>query len=128
MKYLILTFILFGSTASAQDWFDRAGDRLLSEEELTAEIAGRTLLFYDDGQAYFGADERYSYTYLGGASSDGQYKIFPSSLICIEFDNGFDRCDRLIENDGRLVLLTEDHLRFPVREILDGPPVLIAEP
>ncbi len=126
--YSALICLLLAQSAAAQDWFMRDGDITFSATELSDRLLGQTLRFYDDGQSHYGEDESYTYTYLGGDSAHGQFKIMADSIVCVEFANGFDRCDRFVENAGRLILVTADHQRFPIREVLTGPPVFIAEP
>ena len=40
-----------------------------------------------------------------------------SGVVCSAFDNGFSRCDMYVDDGARLVLITEDGTRFPVREV-----------
>ncbi|MFO7920513.1 MAG: hypothetical protein R6U99_06800 [Nioella sp.] len=67
------------------------------------------LTFVDDGRARFFEDDRYSYTYAGpeGGTARGQFKIRGGDMVCIDFVNGFSRCDHYVVNNGRLVMLTE---------------------
>ena len=112
-----LALMLAAAPVLAQDWFMRDGDMLLTGAALDARLRGRVLTFFDDGRARFFENERYSYTYAGddGGTALGRYKIRGGDTVCIDFANGFSRCDRYVVNDGRLVMLTEDNLRFPVR-------------
>src|SRR6056297_4247423 len=115
---LALALVLIAAPVLAQDWFLRDGDTLLQGDALDARLRGRVLTFFDDERSRFFADDRYSYTYAGseGGTAHGQFKIRGGDMVCIDFANGFSRCDRYVVNDGRLVLLTEDNLRFPVRD------------
>ena len=45
------------------------------------------------------------------------FEIGEQGQICIQYRNGFGRCDTYVRNAGRLVLLTEKGERFPVREV-----------
>ncbi len=116
---LIITLLTMclASTASAAEWAFRDSDRILSFKEVEALTAGNTLVFYDDGQSKYAADGGYSYTYASGQSAYGTYAIAEDGVICIAYQNGFGRCDRYVENNDRIVLLTEDGLRFPVRPL-----------
>jgi hypothetical protein len=113
-----LPFVLFAvctTAVSAQDWSIRPGDRLLTRIEVDALTAGRTLVFYDDGQSKYSHGGSYSYTYASGQTAFGQYRIEPDGTVCISYRNGFARCDRYVENGARIVLLTEGGERFPLR-------------
>jgi hypothetical protein len=99
----------------AQDWFIREGDHPLYGPALQAAIVNQPVVFFDDGRSRYSAGGSYSYTYLGGQSAYGAFRIADDGQVCITFRNGFDRCDRFVENAGRLVMLTADGQRFPVR-------------
>ncbi|UWR07738.1 MULTISPECIES: hypothetical protein [Ruegeria] len=118
MKHLML--IAAACAASplwAAEWAVRPGDIPLSPAELNA-LAGRTLTFYDDGQSKYSAGGAYSYTYSavnGGGTAFGTYRIAADGSICVQYRNGFDRCDLYVRNNGRLILITEKGERYPVR-------------
>ena len=114
----ILALLWFSVPASAQDWGLRDTDERFDAEGLDAAVTGRTLTFFDDGQSKFSAGGAYSYTYSivnGGGSQFGTWSAEPGGIICIAYRNGFSRCDMYVRADGRLVVLTEDGGRFPVR-------------
>ena len=118
MTLIILSALLViaGAIAAVADsWALRDSDRVLSRAEVDALTQGRTIEFYDDGQSRYFEDGGYSYTYASGAQAFGRYSIADDGTVCIEYRNGFDRCDRYVEAGGRIVLLTEDGLRFPIR-------------
>lgn len=120
MRRIILILGLVGlvAPASAQDWSLRASDERFDIAALEAEVTGRTLTFYDDGQSKFSAGGAYSYTYSasnGGGSQFGTWFAEPEGVICIAYRNGLSRCDMYVRADGRLVVLTEEGGRFPVR-------------
>jgi hypothetical protein len=52
--------------------------------------------FYNDG--------RYTYAYdMGeGGYAYGYFEVSDDSTVCIDFVNGFSRCDAFVENAGRL--------------------------
>lgn len=110
----MLLFVLSGA-AMADGWALRDSDRILDQAEVAALTSGQTIEFYDDGQSRYFEDGGYSYTYASGAQAFGQYNIAEDGTVCIDYRNGFSRCDRYIEADGRIVLLTENGLRFPIR-------------
>ena len=104
------------ATASvAQDWAQRAGDHVLTPTELVALTTDRTLVFYDDGRSMYSSGGAYSYTYASEQSAFGQFDLKEQGTVCISYRNGFGRCDRYVRNGGRIVLLTENGERFPVR-------------
>ncbi|MFK7762056.1 MAG: hypothetical protein AB8B62_02245 [Roseobacter sp.] len=111
----ILLFCCAATSALAGDWAVRSDDRVLSHAEVQDLISGKILIFYDDGQSKYSAGGAYSYTYASGESAFGTYKIVQDGTICIAYRNGFERCDRYVESDRNIVLLTQDGLRFPVR-------------
>jgi hypothetical protein len=114
-----LVSILFACLAAlplaAQDWSTRGGDARMDLAALSETVMGRTLVFFDDGQARFYEDGRYSYTYAQGGSAHGHYTVNGDSSICIAFVHGPERCDLYVRNGARLVLITEAGDRFPVR-------------
>lgn len=115
MRFLWFGVIFFALPAMAQDWVLREGDFALTQEALTERLVGKQIQFFDDGISRFEADGRYSYTYDEGGTAYGQFEIAEDGLVCIDFVNGFSRCDRYVENGDRFILLTSDGLRFPIR-------------
>lgn len=99
----------------AEDWAFREGDRALSRDEVDRLTAGQTIVFYDDGRSKYSVGGAYSYTYASGESAFGRYDIADDGTVCIAYRNGFSRCDRYVESAGRIVLLTQSGLRFPIR-------------
>lgn len=99
----------------AQDWALRETDRILSRAEVEALTEGRTITFYDDGQSKYSVGGAYSYTYASGECAFGRYEIDEDGTVCIAYRNGFGRCDRYVDAGARIVLLTENGMRFPIR-------------
>ncbi|MDW3183239.1 MAG: hypothetical protein R8F89_14755 [Roseobacter sp.] len=99
----------------AQDWQFRDGDRALDHAEVMALTEGQTLVFFDEGQSKFSSGGAYSYTYASGESAFGRYRVEPDGTVCIDYRNGFARCDRYVESGTRIVMLTEKGERFPLR-------------
>ncbi len=110
-----LPLVLLAGQAMADDWKMRDGDALLAQSDLHDRLSGRVLVFYDDGRSNYQADGKYSYTYGGGGTWYGHWQVGADSVVCVTFVTGVERCDRIVENDGRLVVLTADGQRFPVR-------------
>jgi hypothetical protein len=115
LRIVSTLLILVSPSAFAGEWDVRDGDRLLSRDEVDALTAGRTIAFYDDGRSKYSVGGAYSYTYASGESAYGRYAIAEDGTVCVYYRNGFDRCDRFVENGDRIVLLTEKGLRFPIR-------------
>lgn len=115
-KWIVL-FAVLATPAHAIDWVLRSGDQPLDDAALSA-LAGQTLTFYDDGQSKYSAGGAYSYTYSavnGGGTAFGTYAIEPDGSVCVQFRNGFARCDLYVRNGDRLILITETGDRYPVR-------------
>ena len=108
--------LLLASPAGAFDG-QRAGDILFDTPEALADrLSGQMLEFFDGSKSRYGADGRYGYTYIdGGQVWGGTWRTEQDSQVCVEFDNGSSRCDRLVGAQGRLVLIIADGTRFPIR-------------
>ncbi len=118
MRGLAVFLAVLPLSALAQEFALRAGDEVFDRAGLTAEVNGRTLVFFDDGQSKFSAGGAYSYTYSevnGGSTQFGSFTVMDDGIICIVYRNGFDRCDMYVRSNGRLVVLTEEGDRYPVR-------------
>ncbi|MEM9577574.1 MAG: hypothetical protein AAF999_11245 [Pseudomonadota bacterium] len=100
---------------SAAEWAFRDSDEILTREEVEVLTAGQTIVFYDEGRSKYSVGGSYSYTYASGESAFGQYSIAADGTVCIAYRNGFGRCDRYVRSGGRIILLTESGLRFPIR-------------
>lgn len=102
----------------AQEWAVRPSDGRFDQAAIEAAVSGRVLTFYDDGQSRFSPDGAYAYTYSalnGGSSQFGEWQAAEDGLICIAYRNGMRRCDMYVLAEDRLVVLTEDGGRYPVR-------------
>lgn len=111
-----LLLALFSGPLLAQDWHSRSGDTPFSDAALDNLLRGNRLTFYDDGVSEFYDDGRYTYTYANdGGTGYGYWQISGDSTVCIEFVNGFSRCDRYVTNGGRLILQSSSGDRFPIR-------------
>jgi len=118
MRIGMILGLLFTATSSvAQDWKGQSGDRPFDVAGLSAQLSGQTLVFYDDGRSVFECNGQYQYTYGEGGTWYGHWKVTDDSVVCVTFVTGVERCDRIVENGGRLVMQTADGLRFPVRAI-----------
>lgn len=117
MRWLVCFCLLLSAQAvSAQDWALRAGDERLTDGQLEALSNGASVTYYDDGISEYSAGGAYSYTYAdGGGTAFGVFRVTEDGAVCVDFRNGFSRCDLFVRKDGALVLLTEKGERFPAR-------------
>jgi len=117
MRSLTLILIFSASFASAQAGF-RDTDSRLSKAQLTEMLVGQELEFFTNGFASYFADGRYDYRYeADGERVPGVYEFTEESSVCMVFDNGFERCDYLVQAGERLVMIIENGERYPVRAI-----------
>lgn len=110
---LTLAAGLVASIAAGQGM--RADDAPFEPAALSDVLAGTTLEFHDDSRARYGAAGDYAYRYRPDDPPFRGTWETEGSAVCVTFDNGFDRCDTIVRAEGRLVLITADGLRFPVR-------------
>ncbi|MEM6464843.1 MAG: hypothetical protein AAF724_23330 [Pseudomonadota bacterium] len=96
----------------------RAADTLLSQADLTALISGQMMEFFDNSRAVYLSDGRYEYRY---APDDppflGTYTVTDESFVCVAFDNGFNRCDLIVNDGTRYVMIIFNGDRYPVRSL-----------
>ncbi|KIC15423.1 hypothetical protein RA20_18505 [Leisingera sp. ANG-Vp] len=118
MKQIMPLFLcLMASHALAGEWPLKPGDTPFAQNELEA-LPGQSFRFFDGGESLYGSDGVYSYTYApenGGGTAWGTYRIAADGSICVDFANGFARCDLYVRNGSRVILITEKGERFPVR-------------
>ena len=119
MRYLCLVGVLLTGPVMAQDFTPRESDVVLNAAAMQAQVVGRTHEFFDGGVSFFSVSGTYSYTYSDGGRAFGTYQVEQdrSGVVCSAFDAGFSRCDMYVQAGDRLVLITQDGTRFPVREI-----------
>ncbi len=118
MRILTLLGIVFASTATAQEFAPKPTDRVLDAAAMAEKVVGRTHEFFDGGVSFFSVSGTYSYTYSDGGRAYGAWELRDSGndgVICTSFAAGFSRCDMYVHDGTRLVLITEDGTRFPVR-------------
>ncbi|MEM9250209.1 MAG: hypothetical protein AAGB05_16130 [Pseudomonadota bacterium] len=96
----------------------RDSDATFDAPGLSDVLSGQTLEFFDGSLARYAADEGYEYRYRpDGPPFVGAWRTTEQSEVCVTFDNGFSRCDVIVRSGARLVLITGDGVRFPVREV-----------
>jgi len=118
MTLRIFLLTLFAATfANAQDGV-RSDDVLLDVEELESILKGQIVEFFDGSKSRYSEDGVYGYTYTDdGPVWSGRYAIVGLSEVCVDFDNGSRRCDFLVNDGNRMILVTSDGTRFPIRNI-----------
>jgi hypothetical protein len=118
MRLITVLFLIGASAATAQDFVPRSSDAVLDRASMEQAVIGETHEFYDGGQSFFSVSGTYTYTYSDGTRAYGRW-AWPQDnqdgVICTAFNHGFQRCDMYVRAGDRLVLITEDGSRFPVR-------------
>ena len=108
--------LLWAGSALADPFVMRSGDIVFDPDAMRERLSGQILTFYDDGQSEYYTDGRYTYTYAdNGGTAYGYWRVEDNGAVCIEFVNGFSRCDLYVRNGDRLLLIDENGARFPVR-------------
>lgn len=97
---VLATCLVFGSFAYAQDEAVPVG-------ELKALVVGKTIKS-SGARLYYGADGRYKYN----GKAPGTYTI-SKGKICVKFDTGDRRCDRIVKSNGKYHLINAKGKRFP---------------
>ncbi len=118
MRNLALLILLaLPAHAQAQDGV-RSSDTVLTAPEMTDLLAGQVVEFFDGSKSRYETNGRYAYTYTDdGPEWTGTYRVENDSLVCVDFDNGSERCDRFVRAGERVVLVIDDGTRFPVRNL-----------
>lgn len=118
LVFLLCAWPFLALPVLAEPFAPRSTDTVLSQNEMQSRVIGASHEFFDGGTSFFSISGSYSYTYTSGEIAYGTWS-FPEDqqpgVICTQFTFGFERCDMYVRADGRLVLLTYDGLRLPVR-------------
>ena len=112
---VFFVLLLAAGPVWAEGWKMRSGDELFDVPGLQAALADQELVFYDEGRSVYGEDGYYSYTYGGGGLWEGTWRAEADSVVCVTFVTEVTRCDRIVRNGDRFVVLTENGERFPVK-------------
>ena len=115
MRILILLSLICPLPAFAADWATREGDVPLGKADVAAFLGANEVRFYDGGQSEYGADGAYAYIYDGGDRAEGHYRIEDDGAVCVDFVNGWSRCDLYVRNGGRVLLIDQKGDRFPLK-------------
>ena len=117
---LVALLVALATPAAAQEFALRDGDTVPTNTALSAMILDRDLEYFDGGVSRYATDGSYAWTYAaenGGGVWEGKFLFSENATLCVVFETGIERCDMFVTSDGRLVLLTVEGQRFPVREI-----------
>ena len=111
--------ILIALTVPAMSFAEpRAGDDLFDADGLADHLSGQVIEFFDGSKSRYEANRRYGYTYTDdGPIWAGEWRTDADSRVCVDFDNGSSRCDHIVLDGDRTVLIIADGTRFPVRRI-----------
>ena len=96
------TLILVGALLVASGAI--AQERPATKAEIEKIAVGKTV----NGQMTYGTDG--SYSYAGG--DKGKYTISPGK-ICIKFVTGRQRCDRIVTDGKKYILINQSGDRYP---------------
>ena len=112
---LALLLSLIALPALAQEGL-RQDDTVLDRDAMRLLLAGQVIEFFDGSKSRYDEDGTYGYTYTDdGPVWSGRYELFGDSRVCVNFENGSNRCDFFVRAGERVVLITTDGTRFPVR-------------
>jgi len=117
---LALTLLILASPVAAQDFALRASDMVPTTADLSRQILDRDLEYFDGGISRYNTDGSYAWTYAetnGGETHPGTHQISENGTVCITYETGAERCDMFVQSGDRLVLLTDNGQRYPIREI-----------
>lgn len=116
LRRLLVLACVVAAPAAAQGLRD--GDAKLTAGALHERLAGMSVRFHDGSEARFSRAGDYTYRYRPqDPAFGGTYLATEDSQVCVTFSGGFRRCDTYVMNGGRLVLITRDGLRFPVKTL-----------
>lgn len=110
----MMTITVFAQPALAEGWATKPGDEGFTSSEIAAFIARNEVRFHDGGQSDYGADGTYAYVYSNEDRAEGRYRIEADSSVCVDFVNGFSRCDLYVRNGDRVLLIDEKGDRYPL--------------
>ncbi|SMX39860.1 hypothetical protein [Octadecabacter ascidiaceicola] len=119
MKFAAL-LVAFATPATAQDFALRDSDTVPTSAALSDMILDRDVEYFDGGVSRYATDGSYAWTYAaenGGGVWEGTHEFAENATLCVVFVTGIERCDMFVTSGDRLVMLTSDGMRFPVREI-----------
>ncbi|NND18296.1 MAG: hypothetical protein HKN98_06915 [Silicimonas sp.] len=112
---LALFLMALATPTAAQEGL-RGTDEVLNRTAMEDLLSGQVIEFFDGSKSRYETDGSYGYTYTDdGPVWSGRYRLMDQSQVCVDFDNGSARCDLIVRDGERVVLITTDGMRFPVR-------------
>ncbi|WP_172627922.1 alpha/beta hydrolase family protein [Bradyrhizobium ivorense] len=87
----------------------------LTRNQLKALLVGKTVKWSDGGQGYFSSRGLYRYTF-NKVVNEGTYRVY-DGFTCLEFKNGFSRCDDWYRAGAGYFMKTRQGLRFEVLRV-----------
>jgi hypothetical protein len=112
--------IVIATPAFAQDYAVRDSDTVPTRSSLSETILDRDLEYFDGGISRYNTGGAYAWTYAennGGGVHEGVHDLRDDGVVCVTYDAGAERCDMFVMSGERLILLTDDGNRYPLREI-----------
>lgn len=114
-RLAIILSVALTAPALAEGWAMKPGDVTFTRAEITAFLAEHEVRFYDGGQSEYGPGGAYAYVYDGGDRAEGRYRIEADGSVCVEFENGWSRCDLYVRNGDRVLLIDQKGDRYPLK-------------
>lgn len=115
MRLSVIVFCLAAAPALAAEWQIRPGDAPFSADELSVFLRTAEIRFYDGGRSEYGEGGAYAYIFDGGDRAEGRYQVEPDGSVCVDFNNGWSRCDLYVRNGDRVLLIDQKGDRYPLR-------------
>jgi hypothetical protein len=81
-----------------------AKERPATKAEISSKAVGHTI----NGRLWYGANGKYTFE----GKNPGQYSI-SDGKICVKFDNGRSRCDRIVVDGAAYTLINKEGERYP---------------
>lgn len=111
-----LVLIAVAGSAMAQSWNLHEMDIPLDMTQLWELTDDSTLIFPDDGESRFSPDGSYLHIFPDHRRAEfGRFSLERGGRICVDLENGRNRCDLFVYNDKLLIMISERGGRFPVR-------------
>ena len=112
---LVLICLCFPVCATADGFALLDGDVPLPRNEVIALTSNQSLTFFEGGVSQYSVGGAYSYSYVGGGTAFGRFEVGPEGVVCVDFRNGRQRCDQFVRSHRRIVMITQDGQRFPIK-------------
>ncbi|MEL6169596.1 MAG: hypothetical protein AAFR35_12965 [Pseudomonadota bacterium] len=116
MRLTILATLLAAALPAAAQ--QRATDETFTAVALADALSGQTAEFFDTSLASYAADGSYAYRYRPEEPPFiGTWEATEDSQVCVVFNNGFSRCDTIVQAGERLTMIVENGDRYPIRTL-----------